>query len=67
MERRERAAGIYTWNVYHEPADGPLDDPAQCIGTIEADTMASALTRAAQYYELPEYDLVVTRHDECAL
>ncbi len=57
----EREPGMYTWNVYHEPAD--TDEEGQFIGTIRADTMALALDQAAQFYEVPSYDLVVKRGD----
>jgi hypothetical protein len=45
------------WDVYHEPAD--TDDPPKPIGTIEGMSQSEALERAAQYYEIPSYDLVV--------
>lgn len=52
---------MYRWNVYYENAD--TDEPARFIGTIDADTMSLALEKAAQYYEVPQYDLVVKRSD----
>ena len=48
---------MHTWKVYLERAD--TDEPPQLIGTIDADTMAQALDRAAQLYEYPQHDLVV--------
>ena len=57
----EREPGMYTWNVYYEPAD--TDEEGQFIGTIRADTMALALDQAAQFYEVPSHDLVVRRID----
>ncbi|HEY7348133.1 MAG TPA: hypothetical protein VH599_07405 [Ktedonobacterales bacterium] len=61
MERMEGEPGLYTWNVYHEPAD--TDELARFIGIILAETMVLALDNAAQYYEIPSYDLVVRRSD----
>jgi hypothetical protein len=52
---------MYTWNVYLERADD--DEPAEFIGTIQANTMGLALEKAAQYYEYPSHDLVVKRSD----
>ena len=60
-EKMERQSGMYTWNVYHEPAD--TDAEGQFLGTIQADTLAFALGQAAQFYELPSHDLVVRRSD----
>jgi hypothetical protein len=57
----EREPDLYSWNVYHEPAD--TDDKGRFLGTIQADTMAFALDQAAQLYEVPSYDLVVRRSD----
>jgi hypothetical protein len=50
---------VYTWNVYLERADD--DQPAKFIGTIDADSQAQALEKAAQFYEIPSHDLVVER------
>lgn len=52
---------MYIWNVYYENAD--TDEPARFIGTIQADTMSLALDKAAQFYEVPQHDLVVKRSD----
>ena len=60
-ERLEREPGLYLWHVYHEPAD--TDDRAQFIGAIRGDTVGQALDNAAQYYEIPPYDLMVKRSD----
>jgi len=57
----EPQPGMYRWNVYHEPADS--NEPEQFIGQIHADTLALALDNAAQFYELPQHDLVVKRSD----
>ena len=57
----EREPGMYTWNIYHEPAD--TDEEGQFIGSIRADTIALALDQAAQFYEIPSHDLVVKRSD----
>jgi len=48
-----------TWNVYLEPAD--TDDQPRFLGTIQADTQAQALEKAAQYDEYPQHDLTVKR------
>ena len=53
--------GLHSWEVFHEPADD--DALAKYIGTVLADTMSLALETAAQYYEIPQYDLVVKRKD----
>lgn len=50
---------MYQWNVYLERADE--DTPAKFIGTIQADSQAQALEKAAQFYEIPSHDLVVER------
>ncbi len=57
----EREPGLYTWNVYHEPAD--TDEPGKFIGTMQAVTVDLALDQAAQYYEIPSHDLAVKRSD----
>ncbi|MGZ3948532.1 MAG: hypothetical protein ACXVKK_10470 [Flavisolibacter sp.] len=54
---RTGARGMYTWNVYLELAD--TDEPARFIGTIQADTMAEALEKAALAFNVPSHDLVV--------
>ena len=50
---------MHTFNIFHEPAD--TDDPRVPIGTMDADTMAEALERAAQYFEIPAHDLVAVQ------
>jgi len=52
---------MYTWNVYYENAD--TDDKAVLIGTIQASSMGDALKLASEFYEHPEYDLLVKRQD----
>lgn len=61
IELMEHEPSQYLWNVYHEPAD--TTDPAQFIGTMQADTAGLAINLAAQYYEIPPYDLFVKRSD----
>ena len=52
---------MYTWNVFLDPADIDSITPKILIGTITADSMAEALDKAAQYFEIPSHDLVVER------
>ena len=51
--------GLHSWEVFHEPADD--DALAKYIGMVLADTMVQALDTAAQYFEIPQYDLIVKR------
>ncbi len=48
-------AEMHTFEIYHEPAD--TDEPRKLLGTIQADTMAEALHKASQYWEIPSHDL----------
>jgi hypothetical protein len=50
---------MHTYEIYYENAD--TDEPRKFLGTIQADTMADALHKASQYYEVPSYDLVAVQ------
>lgn len=45
-----------TWMIYLEEADS--DEPRKYLGTINANTMAEALQKASEYWEVPSHDLV---------
>src|SRR4051794_33223802 len=55
--RMEKPNVLDCWHVYHENAD--TDGPSRFIGMIEAETLALALQKAAEFYEHPSHDLVV--------
>lgn len=50
---------MHTFEIYYENAD--TDEPRRYLGEVQADTMSDALDKAAQYYEIPQYDLVAVQ------
>jgi hypothetical protein len=50
---------MHTWIIYLEEADG--NDERRKIGEINASTMAEALQKAGEYYEIPSHDLIAER------
>lgn len=50
---------MHTWQIFFEDAD--TDEPRRYLGEVQADTMSDALDLAAQYYEIPAYDLVAVQ------
>lgn len=50
---------MHIWQIFFENAD--TDEPRRYLGKVQADTMAEALQRAAEYYEYDSADLVAVR------
>lgn len=47
---------MHTYHIFYEPAD--TDEERRFLGIVTADSVSDALDKAAQYYEIPQHDLV---------
>jgi hypothetical protein len=50
------STAMQAFRIFFEEADS--DEPRKLLGELQAQTLSDALDLAAQYYEIPQYDLV---------